>query len=93
MLAGQRVICLLVHFVLVTVPVGHPALIRAELLFLPAGVLLDGLTALLADGHTFRRRMAAQMGFYCVGRKVKDICNALVSVTLEGEVFNLVLNI
>ena len=93
MLAGQCVICLLVHFVLVTVPVCHPALIRAELLFLPAGVLLDWLTALLTNVHTFRRRMAAQMGLYRVRRKIQNVCDPFVSVTLEGEVFNLVLNV
>ena len=93
MLAGQRVICLLVHFILVTVPVCHTALVRAELLFLPAGVLLDGLTALLTDGHTFRRRMAAQMGLHRIGRKIQDIRDAFVSVTFESKVFDLVLNV
>ena len=66
-LTDQRVICLLVHLILVAVPVCHPAFVRAELLFLPAGVLLDGLSTLLANGGTFRRRMAAQMGLHCIG--------------------------
>lgn len=93
MLAGQCVIGLLINLVLVAVPVCHPAFVRAELLFLPAGVLLDRLAALLTNGCTFRRWMAAQMGFHRIGRKVKNISNALVSVTLESEVLNLVLNV
>lgn len=75
------------------VPVSHTALVRAVLLLLSAGVLLDGLTAELADRHSIRRRMAAQMGFDGIGRNLKDIRNALVSVTLKSKVFDLVLGV
>ena len=93
MLTDQRVICLFVHLILVAVPVCHPAFVRAELLFLPAWVLLDRLTALLANGYTFRRWMAAQMGLHRIRRKIQDVCNAFVSVTFERKVLDLVLNV
>lgn len=66
-LAGQRVICLPVHLVLVAVPICHPTLIRAELLLLSAGILFQRFTTLLTNRCAFRRRMAAQMGFHRIG--------------------------
>ena len=92
MLADQRVICLLIHLILVAVPVSHTALVRAVLLFLSARVLFDGLTAELADRHSISGRMTTQMGFDGIGRNLKDIRDAFVSVTLERKVSDLVLD-
>ena len=66
-LASESVEGLLLYLVLVAVPVGHAAFVRAVFLFLPSWVLRNRLSAVMAEGLTQLERMPLQMGFNGVG--------------------------
>lgn len=75
------------------VPIGHAAFIGAELLFLPAGLLLHRLAAVEADRTAFRDRVSAEVGLHRIGREFQNIGDAFIAIAFEGEVSDLVLNV
>lgn len=90
MLTDQSVIGLSFHFILVVVPVGHPALIIAVLLWLAASGLGNDLSAVMAQDQIPLGRMPLKIGFDGIGRKIQCLRDPLIAHTNGGIEIDLV---